>query len=309
MTTSADYTSLPTESELPSLPTEAELPVVVPPPSLPAEPGQPNRPLPPDTPSAVLPPPERRDLAAEARWRRSERRGRVMLIESSAQLTLRVKHPSGGDCTVEEILSEERARRSEIERDIATGSKRHHRLPRWLCSVPKWVLGFDFGLLLYFFSGITNVDWTNPLSLALAFAVVLAAMVTLLSYGFLSFTGHRLRSRKNNDGTIFHEDVDGVTVVAFVISVVVIAVLAVLMFTRIRTEVLYALGNQAQVTALVLATAVGVVDAAANFLVISVHALDGSDETAHVDKLSATIREPLNKLYKLRMKAAKLVSN
>lgn len=300
MTTSADHTSLPTE---------AERQVAVPMPSVPAEPDTPNSPLPTNTATAVRPPTEPRDMAAEARWRRSERQGRVKLIESSAQLTLRVRHPRGGDCSVEEILGEERARRTEIDRDITTGSKKHHRLPRWLRSAPKWVLGFDFGLLFYFFSGITNVNWSNPLSLALAFAVALAAMVTLLSYGFLSFTGHRLRSRKNHDGTIFHEDVDGVTIFAFVISVAVIAVLAVLMFTRIRTEVLYALGNQAQFTALVLAVAVGVVDAAANFLVISVHALDGSDETAYVDNLSAAVRDPLNKLHKLRTKAAKQINN
>lgn len=315
MTPSADHTSFPAEAEsqvavqTQPVPPEAERQVAVSPPSVLVEPDVSNREPTPDTWTAASPPTEPRDLAAQARWRRSERRGRVMLIESSAQLALRVRHPSGGDCSVEEILAEERARRTEIEREVATGSKKHHRLPRWLRSVPRWVLGFDFGLLLYFFSGITNVNWNNPLSLALAFAAALAAMITLLSYGLLSFVGHRLRSRKNDNGTIFHEDVDGVTVVAVVISVVVIAVLAVLMFTRIRTEVLYALGNQAQTTALILAAAVGVVDAAANFLVISIYGLDGSDQTAHVDKLSATIRDPLNKLHKLRVKAAKQVNN
>jgi hypothetical protein len=300
MTTSADRTPLPDE---------VERGVVVPPPTVPADLDELDSPPSQDAPTAVHSQPEPRDLAADARWRRSDRRSRVTMIESSAQLTLRVRHPSGGDCCVEDILAEERVRRSEIERDIAAGSKKHHPLPKWQRSIPKWVLGFDFGLLLYFFSGITNVDWTNPLSLPLTFAVALAAMVTLLSYGVLSFTGHRLRSRKNDDGTIFHEDVDGVTVLAFLISSVVLAVLAVLMFTRIRTEVLYSLGNQAESTALVLATAVGVVDAAANFLVISVHALDGSDQTAYVDRLSAAIRDPLNKLHKLRIRAAKQVNS
>jgi hypothetical protein len=56
------------------------------------------------------------------------------------------------------------------------------------------VLFFDFILLLYFFAGITDVDWQSPLSVNLAFATVLAAMVTVLTYGFLSFTGHRMRS-------------------------------------------------------------------------------------------------------------------
>jgi hypothetical protein len=307
MTTSADHTSVPADHN--SLPDETQREVAVPSLPVPAEPDAPPTPPTPNIPVTAQPPAEPRNLAAEARWRRAERQGRVLFIESSAQLALRVKHPVSGDCSVEEILAEERARRAEIEQQTATGSKKHHRLPRWLRSVPKWVLFFDFGLLFYFFTGITNVDWSSPLSLTLAFAVVLAAMVTLLSFGFLSFTGHRLRSHKNDDGTIFHEDVDAVTIAAFVISVVIIAVLALLMFTRIRTEVLYALGNRAQVTALVLAAAVGVVNAAANFLVIFVHALDGSDQTAHVDKLSDVIRDPLNKLHKLRTKAAKQVNN
>jgi len=33
------------------------------------------------------------------------------------------------------------------------------------------------------------MNWSSPLSLALVFAMVLAAMVTVLSYGFLAFTG------------------------------------------------------------------------------------------------------------------------
>src|ERR1700722_11861943 len=108
MTTSADHTSLPAEvgpqvAAAPPVPVKAERQVVVPMPSFLADLDGPNSPPPTGTPVAASPPAEPRDLAAEARWRRSERRGRVMLIESSAQLTLRVRHPSGGDCSVEEI--------------------------------------------------------------------------------------------------------------------------------------------------------------------------------------------------------------
>ena len=175
--------------------------------------------------------------------------------------------------------------------------------------LPTLVLALDFGLLLYFFAGITNVDWSSPLSLALAFAVVLAAMVTLLSYGFFSFTGLRLRSHKNHAGTIHHEDLDGITRAAFVIAVVVIAVLAMLMFLRLRAEVLDALGGQAQTTALVIAVAVAVVNAVANSLVIGIHALDGSDETHRLDKLSAAVREPVAKANRLHEQAAKQVNH
>jgi hypothetical protein len=56
---------------------------------------------------------------------------------------------------------------------------------------------------------------------------------------------------------------------------------------------------------LVIAVAVAVVNAAANFLVIAVHALDGSDQTARLDTLSAVIRRPLAEAHQLREQAAK----
>ena len=245
-----------------------------------------------DAPSAAISSPEAPNLAEDTLLQRAERRSRDRLIEAGSQLKLRVSHPDGGDCTVEEILAHEAVQRTEIGQATAAGSRMHRRLPGWMRSIPKYVLGFDFGLLLYFFAGITNVNWTSLLSLALAFAILLAAMVTLLSYGFLSFTGHRLRSHKNHAGTIHREDVDGITAAAFVVAIVVIVVLAMLMFLRIRTEVLDALGGQAQITALAIAVAVAVVNAVANFLVVAVHALDGSDQTARLDKLSAAIRGP-----------------
>lgn len=287
---------------------DTELTVVRAPSPVPAQAASPeNSPL--DTTPTAAPDSGPRDLAGETILQRSERQSRDMFIEVSSQLTQRVSHPDGGDSTVEDILVQERAQRAEIDREAAANSRKHRRLPRWIRSIPRYVLCFDFGMLLYFFAGITNVDWGSPLSLALAFAVVLAAMVTLLSYGFLSFTGHRLRSHKNHAGTIHREEVDGATRAAFIISIVVIAVLAVLMFTRIRTEVLYALGVQAQPTALVIAIAVGVVNAAANVLVVAIHALDGSDQTARLDKLSAAVRKPLNRAHELREQAAKQVNN
>lgn len=258
----------------------------------------------PDTWTAVQPA-EPQDLARDTHLQRAERRSREMLIEAGSQLEKRVKNPDGGDSSVQEIVLHETAQRDEIAKEALGGSRKHHRLPRWIGAIPKGVLGFDFSLLLYFFAGITNVDWSSPLSLPLGFAFVLAGMVTVLSYGFFSFTGHRLRSHKNHTGTIHREDVDGITVSAFVIAIVVIAVLAVLMFVRIRTEVLYALGGQAQATALVIAVAVSVVNAVANFLVIAIHALNGSDQTARLDKLSAAIRGPVTRVNRLRAKAAK----
>lgn len=270
----------------------------------------PLEPLAPETKTqAVASYPAPANLADDTLRQRTERQSRDSRIAASFHLKRRVPHPDGGDCTVEEILTYEDAQRKEIDKETAARSRKHRRLPGWMRSIPKYVLAFDFGLLLYFFAGITNVNWSSPLSLALAFAVVLAAMVTLLSYGFFSFTGLRLRSHKNHAGTIHREDLDDITRAAFVIAVGVIAVLATLMYLRLRAEVLDALGGQAQTTALVIAVAVAVVNAVANSLVIGIHALDGSDQTHRLDKLSAAVREPVAKANRLREQAAKQVNH
>ena len=127
----------------------------------------------------------------------------------------RVKHPDGGERTVTETRADEEEQRQQINRETAMGSRKHRRLPRWQGWIPKFVLCFDFALLLYFFAGITNVDWQSPVSMSLAFAITLAGMVTVLAYGFLSFTGHRMRSYKNHAGTVHLDELDGFTKAAF----------------------------------------------------------------------------------------------
>jgi hypothetical protein len=196
------------------------------------------------------------------------------------------------------------AQRAQIEDEKARGSRKHQRLPRWIGHVPRLVLLVDFCLLLYFFAGITDVDWGSPLSAPLAFAALLAAMVTLLSYGFLAFSGYRLRGHKDHSGAIATGDLDGLTRTACAAAVFGMAVIAALMFIRMRTEVLYALGPQGWVTALVIALVLAVVSLLANFLVMAIHALDGSDEVARLEVLSAATSGPLSKAHRMQEKAA-----
>jgi hypothetical protein len=226
------------------------------------------------------------------------------LLSQAAQLSAeRVRHPDGGLRSVDEVAQDEDRQRAHIEDDRANGSRKHQRLPRWLGRIPQLVLVIDFCLLLYFFSGITDVDWASPLSADLVFAVLLAVMVTVLAYGFLSFVGHRLRSHKDHSGAIAFADLDGVTRASAVAAVIAIAVLSVLMFTRMRIEVLFALGPDSWATALLNAVTLAVVSALANFLVITVHALDGSDEVARLEALSRAVDGPLGQARKLSQQA------
>jgi hypothetical protein len=244
------------------------------------------------------------DLAGEARRRRSERQARGHYISARYLHETRVPHPDGGERSVTDVLRDEEAQRVKIVRETSLGSRKHRRLAGWMRRIPKFVLFFDFCLLLYFFAGITNVDWASPLSMALAFAIALDAMVTVLSYGFLAFTGHRMRGHKDDAGAIHLDELDGFSKAAHGIAMAVIAVLATLMFVRMRTEVIDAVGPQPGLIALVIPLAVAVVSAVANFLVIEVHAHDGSDETARMDELAKATRRVVRRAHRLRERAA-----
>jgi hypothetical protein len=250
-------------------------------------------------------PARQQDLADAAREHRAERRSRRLLIRADFLTRGRVRHPDGGRRPAVEILADEAAQRAEIEDETRRGSRRHHRLPPWLRRVPKLVFLFDFFLLLYFFAGITDVNWSSPLSASLVFAVLIAAMITVLSYGFLSFTGQRMRSHKDHSGAVRLDHLDGLSKAASCAAVVVVAILAGLMFSRMRTEVFYALGPGSNDTAIMIALALAAVSAAANLLVVGIHAFDGSDQVDRLNKLSAAMHRSLRKAHRLREQAAR----
>ena len=262
------------------------------------------RPLAPDTRTPSPDAPGQPGLADHDRRKRWERLMRRLLADAD--------HWMQAGSSIPTVVSARWRRRRPTR--TSSGSRSATRRPwdpvsiaacrRWQRWIPKFVLSFDFALLLYFFAGITNVDWQSPLSMNLAFATALAAMVTVLAYGFLAFTGHRMRCYKNHAGTLHLDELDGFTKAAFGTAMTVITVLAALMYLRIRSEVIGALGSQAGVTALVIPLAVAVVSAVANFLVVLIHALDGSDEVARLNKLAAATRRPARKAHRLRRRAA-----
>ena len=104
-----------------------------------------------------------------------------------------VAHPDGGVRTVAETAGDQDQQRTVIAADIQNGSRRHRRLPKVLRRIPLLVFTADALLLLYFFSGVTNVDWSSPFSAALVFASLLAVMVTGISFAFFRFAGDRLQ--------------------------------------------------------------------------------------------------------------------
>jgi hypothetical protein len=210
-----------------------------------------------------------------------------------------VAHPDGGIRTVAQTATDQDKQREQIEADIDRGSFRHRRLPPALRRVPPLVFCADALLLLYFFSGVTNVNWASPASAALVFAVLLAAMITGISFAFFRFTGDRLQQYKDDAGTIPLRGLDEATNVLIGLALGAMMILAALMFIRMRSEVLDTLGTHADGTAIIIGLALALVSILANTLVIVVHALDGSAEADRLDALGHAIYEPLAHQHRL----------
>ena len=204
-----------------------------------------------------------------------------------------VRHPDGGVRTVAATLGDQETLRERISADIQAGSRRHRRLPAMLRRVPLIVFVADALLLLYFFSGVTNVDWSSPLSAALAFAAMLAAMVTGISFAFFRLTGDQLQQYKNDAGTIPLRGLDEATTALACVALAAIAVLAALMYFRMHAEVIDALGRGSGATAIIIGLTLATVSVLANTLVIAVHALDGSAESDRLEALGGAVHRPL----------------
>ena len=205
-----------------------------------------------------------------------------------------VSHPDGGVRTVSATASDQDRLRAQIAADLGDGSRRHQRLPAVLRQAPALVFTADALLLLYFFSGITNVDWARPFSAAGLFALLLASMVTGISFAFFLFTGDRLRQYKDHDGTIPLRGLDTPTNISMALAAGAMAILAALMFLRMRTEVSQTLGPHSGTTASMLGLTLALVSVLANALVVAVHALDGSPEADRLDRLGQAIHRPLS---------------
>jgi hypothetical protein len=214
-----------------------------------------------------------------------------------------VPHPDGGVRTVAGTVGDQDTLREQIAADIDDGSRRHRRLPAALRRVPSLILMADMLLLLYFFGGITNVDWGRPVSFAGLFAVLLAGMVTGISYAFFHFTGDRLQQYKDDTGSIPLRGLDMATNISMGLASGAMIILAALMFVRMRTEVSQTLGSHSGTTAFILGLTLALVSVLANTLVIAVHALDGSPEADRLDALGQAVAPALQAQHHLREQA------
>ena len=183
---------------------------------------------------------------------------------------------------------------------------RHRRLPKILRRLPVLLFAGDALLLLYFFSDVTDVNWAQPLSAALVFAVLLATMVTGISFAFFRFAGNRLQQYKDDTGTVPLRGLDKATIVSVGLALVAMAVLAALIFIRMRAEVNDALGPGAGGTAIMIGLTLTVISILANTLVIAVYALDGPTEADRLHAPGRARYEPITRQHALLEQAETL---
>lgn len=218
-----------------------------------------------------------------------------------------VDHPDGGARTVAETLADQREQRALIQADQRAGSRRHRRLPVLLRRAPAGFFVFDALLLLWFFSGVTDVDWTNhPASVSLAVAIAMAAIATGATFVLCRHVGDRLLHYKDDEGHLSPLGMDWWTRASVVLAVVIVTVVAPFMFIRMRSEVLDDLGQKAQGTAIIVGLVLALVSVLAVYVTIAVHALDGSPETQRLDDLGKAVAGPLDMENELRRRVREL---
>lgn len=212
-----------------------------------------------------------------------------------------IDHPDGGVRTVAETLADQREQRERIQADQRAGSRRHRRVPVLLRRAPTGFFVFDALLLLWFFSGVTNVDWTNdPVSVSLAVAIGMAAIAAGATFVVCRHVGDRLLHYKDDEGHLSLLGMDWWTRTSVALAVVTVTVVAPFMFIRMRSEVLDDLGQKAQGTAIIVGLVLALVTVLAVYVTIAVHAIDGSLETERLNDLGKAVAGPLEMETELR---------
>lgn len=175
-----------------------------------------------------------------------------------------------------------------IGHDVRRGAVRHTRLPWAVRQVPRLVALIDLAVLFTFCGIVFNVDPGAPLTTPVATlaALFLAVLASGVAYSWLAVTGARLKIFRSEIGEVVWGVVGRTTWLLIGVSLVLVAALGVLMYSRVVAEAVSA--EQQAGPAVLLGVVFAVVSVVGNLSVIAVHALDGSvpaDEHRHVGRV------------------------
>jgi len=232
----------------------------------------------------------RRERRADRAQRRFDRIGR------------RLRDAHFGHPMVEDLTSLHAGLSQAIGADIMNGATVHRRLPWGVRQVPWVVALLDGVVLLSFCSDIFNARLLDPASTPIESLVslLLAILGSGIAYTWLAVTGLRLRVFRTALGEIAWAAVGALTWVMISLGGVLVTTLALLMYTRVTTEVLTAVQDVSGSGAQLLGLVFGVLSAIANLTVVAVHALDGSPVAADHRHAGRVLRRHERRANRLR---------
>lgn len=205
----------------------------------------------------------------------------------------RVRDPRGGLVTVENALSRMDELRHRIDVDERAGSRAHDRISRLQRILLRLLPPLDGVILFWFLTGVLNAD----LRTVDATVVIAAALALLCTVGVAAWTaavGEHMQRYKDPGRNVVWPLVDGLARGMLVLTAIMAALLATMMYLRVEDEVYQstgAPGPTATIIAATLATAVATV----NLYVLYLSFTDGSALTRELDRLAGVLAPHLRR--------------
>lgn len=228
------------------------------------------------------------EAALEAKRRERDRLARK---EADRDTVQSIGLPGGdlGDMTPDQLRQLQAQLSARISADNARGATIHRRVSLKIRWFPVAVIAFDFGIMLTYLGAVFNLDLNDPLSAPLTAFVTLAlaAMGSAISYVLLSFTGRQMRSFRRLMGQVQWRLLGGFNWMAIGASLILVSTVGALMYVRIFSE---ANGSGQESAPIVLALAFAVMGVVSNLVVLGVHAMDGSQESDDLRRVSRRLR-------------------
>jgi len=214
----------------------------------------------------------------------------------------RLRDAHFGHPLVEDLTTLHAGLSQAIGADIIGGATVHRRLPWAVRQVPWVVALLDGVVLLSFCADIFNAALLDPASTPIESLVslLLAVLGSGIAFTWLAVTGLRLRVFRTALGEVAWAAVGGLTWIMISLGGVLVATLALLMFTRVSTEVMSAVQNVSESSAQLLGLVFAVLSAIANLAVVAVHALDGSAVAADHRHAGRVLRRHERRTNRLR---------
>ncbi len=207
--------------------------------------------------------------------------------------TIAVRDPRGGITTAEAVLTRIAETRGRITADEHAGSERHRRISRG----QRWLLRLlpllDGMLLFWFLTGVLNVD-LRTFDPTVLIAAALALLCTVAVAAWTATVGEHLQRYKDARRNLVWGAVDGVSRGMLALTTVIGALLAAMMYVRVRDEVELATAVPGLGTAIV-ASALAAGAVLVNGYVLYLSFSDGSSRTRELDQLGRALAPHLRR--------------